>query len=137
MSLWHVAELELRRIPPAKARVQDFFLLPDARSPTVVVLRLNDDPSLRQMHAVLRGLASSLGLRVERRPFLAHLTLARVLGMASPDLGTRIQMAIPPRVMERAGEGNLDRVCLYRSDATPAGQHYGVLGSVQLRDGAA
>jgi 2'-5' RNA ligase len=112
--------------PAAALALAEALWLPPRR-PRVLAVRLADDGA--RLAAVQSELSSSLqagGWYVpETRPFLAHVTVARVprdvRRMRAPEL------APPP---ELAFAGN--RVTLYRSRPGSAGARYEALGSVVL-----
>jgi 2'-5' RNA ligase len=62
----------------------------------------------------------------ERRPFVAHVTLAR---MARP---ADLRLVVERHRRTLFGQGVLDRVALYASSPTPRGQRYDAVHTVPL-----
>jgi 2'-5' RNA ligase len=96
------------------------------RRPRVAAVELSDGTG--QVAALQAALASTLArggwYEPETRPFLAHVTVARVgrSGLARPP-----ELAPPPAVPFTA-----ERVALYRSHTGPAGARYESLATVGL-----
>jgi 2'-5' RNA ligase len=110
--------------PAAPLRVVEAIWLPPRR-PRVLAVRLEDVAGA--LTAVQGELAAALaegGWYVpEKRPFLAHVTVARV----GRDGRVRRGLEAPP---ELSFEGS--RVTLFRSRLSPAGARYEPLGTVSL-----
>lgn len=68
--------LSARSDAPA-VRVTQVDAFPDRRRARVLVLPLEDDGTLAAVHAEIEEHAEALGFERERRPYRAHLTLAR------------------------------------------------------------
>ncbi len=98
------------------------------RSPRVLAVELADGQG--RLGAVQRELSGRLAAggwyRPERRPFLAHVTVARVRRGARVDP----RLAAAPESLAFRGE----RVTLYRSALTREGARYERLGTVVLGD---
>ena len=113
--------------PIAEPRLGEAVWLP-ARRPRVLAVRLEDDGALARIQAALSAsLAAGGWYAPEPRPFLAHVTVARVAKDA------RIKapaLEPPPAVHVRCS-----RVTLYRSRLGSAGARYEPLSSVELGSG--
>jgi 2'-5' RNA ligase len=114
--------------PRAELRVSEAIWLPPRR-PRVLAVSLEDAGGrLAAVQAVLaRTLEAGGWYEAEKRPFLAHVTVARVPGGARPPRGRDLVLAPPPLL---TFSGN--RVVLYRSVLGPDGARYAPLGSVAL-----
>jgi RNA 2',3'-cyclic 3'-phosphodiesterase len=109
----------------AELTLGDAVWLP-ARRPRVLAAELEDpDGALAAAQSALSQTLQAGGWYVpESRPFLAHVTVARVAKGARP----RVQeLPAPPPVV-----GQASRVTLYRSRLSPSGARYEPLGTVEL-----
>jgi len=129
-----------RRLGDALSGVPGFSLslaalgvFPSAQAPRVVWIGLSGDLAcLQEARRRVEGAISPLGYPTERRPFLPHLTLARVADFTSPterrEIGAAVQAAAPlPHVQFKVGE-----VCLIRSELGPGGARYSRLAAIRL-----
>lgn len=112
-------------LAPAALRLGDALWLP-RRAPRVLAVGLEDDQErLGDVQARLSSwLAAGGWYAPEARPFLPHVTVARVRRGAR--LSSRELVA--PEPVAFAGR----RVCLYRAQLGRAQAHYEVLGGVEL-----
>jgi len=132
LEFWEKAVPAMEHLRPSFQRTAGVICLPEGPSPRVVCLRLEGDPGLRRLHGLLADAATRSGIRVDRRPFLAHATIARVRQPSPPNLGGVVgrlhdELAFAPRDPEPC-----DRVILYRSDLGPGGPRYTELSSTHL-----
>ncbi|HTX29957.1 MAG TPA: RNA 2',3'-cyclic phosphodiesterase [Solirubrobacteraceae bacterium] len=100
------------------------------RRPRVLAVELEDaHAGLARVQAALSGALSAGGwYEPENRPYLAHVTVARVKGDGRD---ARLpEPPAPPRLNFQAS-----RVVLYRSRLSRAGAHYEPLGIVELAGG--
>lgn len=72
------------RFDPFAARTAGWQYWPDRRSPRVLVVRLESRGVLERLGADVELAACTTGFVPERRPFRAHLTLARIAGLSQP-----------------------------------------------------
>ena len=86
---------------------------------------------LRTLHAEVETRMEPLGLRPERRPYHAHLTIGRVK-RATPAVGARIRDALRAVTLPPI-RWLVDRVVLYESRLSSAGGSYYVLSHTTLR----
>lgn len=112
-------------LPAAPLRLGDGLWLP-RRGPKVLAVGLADPAGvLSAVQAQLSdALASGGWYRPERRPYLPHVTVARVRHGAR----VRAEPLAAPAALEFTGS----RVTLYRSHLSPSGARYEPLGSVEL-----
>lgn len=96
------------------------------RRPRVLAVELDDvDGGLAQVQSALSGaLAAGGWYKPENRPYLAHVTAARVKGVIRGGPG---ELHAPPRL-----DFHALRVVLYRSRLSPSGARYEPLTSVEL-----
>jgi RNA 2',3'-cyclic 3'-phosphodiesterase len=115
----------VRETPAAPLRLGDGLWLP-RRGPRVLAVELVDlSGVLGAAQARLSdALAAGGWYRPEPRPYLAHVTVARVRH------GSRVRASelSPPEPLEFTGS----RVTLFRSRLSPSGARYEPLGSVEL-----
>jgi 2'-5' RNA ligase len=121
-------------VPPALLSVRGAAWLPPRR-PRVLAARLDDvEGTLTGAQAALSAaLAAGGWYEPEQRPYLAHVTVARVLsspaggGRGAAATRTRENVPPPPELAFRA-----DRVVLYRSRLLRSGARYEALAHVEL-----
>ncbi len=116
-------------LQPASLSLDEGLWLPPRR-PRVLAVRLADeDDRLAAAQAALSsGLSAGGWYTPEARPFLAHVTVARVA--RDVRRAPAIELAPPPGVSFSG-----DRVTLYRSRPSSTGARYEALGSVVLGSG--
>jgi RNA 2',3'-cyclic 3'-phosphodiesterase len=114
--------------PGAQLRVAGSIWLP-RRRPRVLAVELEDrDGALARIQSRLSAALESGGwYRPEKRPFLAHVTVARVRG------GARVRAGELGALPGLAFVGTT--VTLFRSRLSPAGARYEALASVELVGG--
>lgn len=107
--------------PPFQARCGALRLLPSTRRPRVLAAELDSDGALEALAAAARAVASAVGIEPDPRPFLPHLTLARLRpGPASLE-------AVPP-----PGPLAFGHVGLYESRLAASGARYRALWRAPL-----
>src|SRR5207245_7411930 len=82
---------------------------------------------IARIAAELEGSLESLGFTRERRPWKAHVTLARVKGHRDLD---RVRRILETRRDEVFGSHRIDRIHLKKSVLTPGGAQYSVAAIV-------
>jgi len=108
------------------ARVAGWQYLPNRKAPRVLVLRIESRGRLEGFAAKLERAAQDSGLAPEKRPFLAHLTLARISfldELPGP-------FVVPPDPIEL----RIDHVALVRSNLAREGERYATLARAPLAD---
>lgn len=131
LALWEEVAQVLAPMRPSRQRAAGLLCLPAGPSPRVVCLALEGDQGLATIHRRLADTALRSGLRVDRRPFLAHATIARVRQPAPAGLEGTVRRIGAGGFADRELE-DYDRVVLYRSDLGPGGPRYTELASVAL-----
>lgn len=112
---------------PIDSALGDLDAFPSPRRARVIVAGFADPVGrLGDLAAKIDEAAEALDVESERRPFRAHVTLARLK---------------PPGNVQRCLEGvepeptavRFDRLCLYESELTPGGARYTVLHEARFR----
>ena len=103
------------------------------RKPRAIVVPIKDDGESTRLAGAIDVALVPLGFAPERRPYVAHLTIARVRN--HKEWG---QMATELREYEAAdfGRNRIDSVTLYRSQQLEGGVRYSVLQRFPLQTGA-
>ncbi|MCU0638581.1 MAG: RNA 2',3'-cyclic phosphodiesterase [Candidatus Krumholzibacteria bacterium] len=85
-----------RRVEPFRIRFGRFGALPDPARPRVLYYEAEEGaPELSRLSELVSRAVEPLGFPVEKRPFLAHLTLARVKIPPGPRDRERLRL-VPP-----------------------------------------
>ena len=106
------------------ACVAGWQYLPNRKAPRVLVLRIESRGLLEALAAELESAARDAGLAPERRPFLAHLTLARISFLEElPG-----PFVAPPEPVEL----RIDHVALVQSNLAGEGERYATLAREPL-----
>jgi 2'-5' RNA ligase len=94
-------------------------LLPSPRRTRVVAMGVDDPDALfaTLFEHVISGLERAGAIEREKRPFLPHLTIARL----------REPVALQPKSEGENGPFSIESVCLYKSELRPEGARYVVL----------
>jgi 2'-5' RNA ligase len=114
--------------PPVDSAFGSALWLP-LRRPRVLAVSLEDDSGAlaRLQASVAAALTAGGWYAPESRPFLAHVTVARVAGRVSGGHGRPPALPAVPAVSVRCS-----RVTLYRSRLSPSGARYEPLSVVEL-----
>jgi 2'-5' RNA ligase len=121
-------EASVREVTSARAafdlEVGDLAIFPSQRRPRAVAALVEGGDALQSLADGIEAAVVDRGLRVERHPFRAHITLGRVRRGTTrvPSLEPS-----PARVGMRA-----DAVTLYRSRLEPSGAIYSELARLEL-----
>ena len=113
--------LSARRAP--QLRLDRALWLP-RRRPRVLAVQLSGDDELAQIQSQLSLALSDVGYVPEKRPYLPHVTVARVRAGARP---RPVELPAPPAVRFEA-----PRVTLYRSLLGAGGARYEPLSVIEL-----
>jgi len=119
-------------IPPFTVRVRGTGAFPDFSRMSVVWVGLQGAEPLARIADALETGLEPLGFSVERRPWKAHVTIARVKGRQDLD---RVRRLIESHASDEFGARAVDSVHLKKSVLTPHGPVYSVVESVRLHDG--
>lgn len=126
-----VMDKVVRGRPPFGCEVAGlgFFGRPDA--PRVLWAGIDGNiPALKDMQAGLASALAELGLKMENRPYLPHLTIGRV--RSKKGAGELIN-AWKTRKDDRLGGFEIARVLLIKSELSPQGPNYAILHESALR----
>jgi 2'-5' RNA ligase len=109
------------RVDPFHLAFSDFGAFPSLRRPRVIFfgIEVGWEP-LQSLASSIEGAVEGLGFDRERRPFRAHLTLARIKRPLRPALIERLGSipSLPPEAMQVVDHYVLMRSHLSRSGAT-------------------
>ena len=116
------ARMVVEELPPGmggEAAIEGFLMLPSAARARVVTLELADERGVLRalFEAVMAGLEAGGVMQREKRPFRAHLTIARL----------RIPGAVRPRYESERARFAVESVCLFRSELRREGAVYTVV----------
>jgi 2'-5' RNA ligase len=117
-----------RGVSACSARLTGLGTFPDLRRPRVVWTGLAPDTPLKIIAARLQTALRALGLSCDRKPFAAHVTLARVKTPDCPGLKSLLR----DEASASFGDQRIDTVCHYRSDLSAAGPVYSILSEHRL-----
>jgi 2'-5' RNA ligase len=108
-----------------EARISRFLMLPSSRRARVVALELDDASGVLAglYERVTNGLESASVMQREKRPFRAHLTVARL----------RVPGQVVPKSECDEAPFPVESVCLFRSELKRDGAVYTVLKRKTLR----
>lgn len=109
-------------------RIHSLGTFPGPAQPRVLWAGLRPIEPLVRLASELESRVAAIGFPPEDRPFLPHLTLARLTGPPPVPLRTLIETCNDADF----GDVPLDRVVLYRSALGPSGPTYVPLGSCRL-----
>ncbi|SPF77957.1 RNA 2',3'-cyclic phosphodiesterase [Pseudoprimorskyibacter insulae] len=119
--------ISLPPVPLQSAGVVPF----SAKHQTAIALTIKDTPELSALHKAVARAVRHSGIRLERRKFRPHVTIARMASsqMASSAAQTLLAGTPPqPIAPERT-----DSFALYESELTPQGARYTPLADYSLR----
>lgn len=120
-------------VPPFRLEVKGLGVFPNLRRVQVAWVGLSGEVAqLGVLQQRLESNLARLGFAPESRPFVSHLTLARVRDQASLDERQRFGQLIAGTSFE-AGVINVDAISLVRSQLTRAGAIYTRISSVSLK----
>jgi len=88
--------------------------------------------ALRDLQAAVLQAVRGLGLRVDRRPFSPHVTLARIGRMTAPTARRSISRGFQAMELDRLGLFTVSHISLMESDLTPAGAIHHEVFSVEF-----
>ena len=111
---------------PLNLEAKGLGVFPDTRQPRVLWLGIGGEVErlIAMQKAIDQGL-EPCGFPKERRPFQAHLTLARI---KSPQGLSGIEDVLTEKKSESAGKFTATSLTLFKSELTPKGAIYTTLG---------
>ncbi len=119
---------------PFRVAYGTFGGFPNLSNPRVVFFEAKEGArELAKIAKSLESLVEPLGIDRERRPFKAHLTLARIKEPLPRGMTERLGSVppLPPTAFQ-----NVDRFMLMRSHLAPSGATYEEVGSFDLGGGS-
>ncbi len=119
-------------VRPLNLEAKGIGVFPDNKRPRVLWLGIGGEVErlIVLQKAIDRGL-ESCGFPMEQRPFRAHLTLARI---KSPQGLGGLVGVLTEKGSESAGKFTATGLTLFKSDLTPKGAIYTILGHFPLRN---
>jgi 2'-5' RNA ligase len=126
-------ETAARSHAPCELSLAGMRVFPHAERPNVVWAGLRRADTLASLAAELEAGLEPNGFPRENRPFVPHLTLARV--KARPPESLRDLLARHAKTA--FGQATIDHVEFIRSEPGPDGSRYTVLATAQLGSGSA
>jgi 2'-5' RNA ligase len=126
-SISEIAKVHAASTPPLNLHVQGLGVFPGPRRPRVLWIGMGGDTErlIVLQKTIDQGL-EACGFRKEERPFRAHLTLARI---KSPQGLAGIERMLAESGAKGAGTFEARSLTLFKSDLTPKGAIYTVLGN--------
>lgn len=116
--------------PPFEVPIEDVGAFPNWNKLNVIWAGLKDpDGLLQQVARTLEDATSEMGWAREKRPFHAHVTLARRRGKKGKSDAKRILDATRGK---RFGDLSVDKIVVFQSTLTPEGPVYEAAGRIEL-----
>jgi len=124
-------ESSAHAIPPMELTVQGMGLFPNAKRPRVLWAGLGGaTEALKQFAVKVDAALEPLGIKCEKRPFKAHLTLGRI----RKPIDARWLLDLVSRAGRYAPQQfTADQVIFYKSDLRPTGAVYSALAHIALK----
>lgn len=116
-------------IPPFHLRLSGCGVFPASGPPRVIWIGVVEGAMpLTQLHEELNGRVAPFGYEPERRPFSAHLTLARVKTARSiASFRAAVRAFTTPEIRCEVAQ-----VTVFRSHLSPRGSRYEIVGAIPL-----
>ena len=123
-----------QEISPFQLKVKNLGVFPNLRRVQVVWVGINGEvDKLSQLQQRIELNLVPLGFASESRPFVPHLTLARLRDRASPDERQKFGQLIADTKLEAVYTIKVDSINLMRSQLTREGAIYSQISSVRLK----
>jgi len=123
-----------QEISPFQLKVKNLGVFPNLRRVQVVWVGINGEvDKLSQLQQRIELNLVPLGFASESRPFVPHLTLARLRERASPDERQKFGQLITDTKLEAVYTIKVDSINLMRSQLTREGAIYSQISSVELK----
>ena len=122
-----------KEISPFNLEIAGLGAFPDLGQPRVLWVAINGEVAkLTRLQQEIDFLLSSRGFPKESRPFVPHLTLARLSDSMLPEEKRKIGTFIKSVKLEAGFQFNAEAVSLIRSKLTPTGAIYSCLFTAKL-----
>ena len=145
LTIWFLGEVSDERTPPILEslsvdfaepafvlRLAGLGMFPPSGSPRVVWMGVAKGmEALGRLHEAVGERLAPWGFKPERRPYSAHLTLARIKEPLAPAARTKLRECMR-QVPAEAGSCRVERLTVYRSRTSPSGARYEPLLRVPL-----
>jgi 2'-5' RNA ligase len=115
-------------LEPCELTIAGLGVFPHAQRPSVVWAGLEGAQTLTALAVDLEAGLELMGFPRESRPFVPHLTLARVKAKPPESLGALLSR----HAKTQFGAATIEQVELIRSELGPEGSRYTVLGTATL-----
>lgn len=126
-------EVATKATAPFELEVSGLGVFPHLRQVRVLWVGIGGDVDrLKELQRGIDTELAALGFAREDRPFVPHLTLARVRQGASPSERRSLGELVRTAVFDDRYEAKVETVSLMRSELTPAGAIYSRLVEVRL-----
>lgn len=116
-------------VRPFEVRLEGTGAFPNLARMSVIWVGVEGAEPLARIAEALETSLESLGFPQERRPWKAHLTLARVKGDRELDRARRI---LEDHAYDVFGTSLVDAIVLKKSVLTPEGARYSIVDAVRL-----
>ena len=127
-------EKAAQEIPPFQLKAKDLGVFPNLRRVQVAWVGINGEvDTLSQLQQRIELNLAPLGFAPESRPFVPHLTLARLRNQASPDERQKFGQLIAGTKLEAVYTIEVTSINLMRSQLTREGAIYSQISSVGLK----
>ena len=119
-----------RRLAPIDFSVQNLGFFPDADQPRVLYAGIDDaTTALQSLYRDISDVLSQTGFQAEERPYVPHVTVARL----SPDAGAALQPMCDEQGDIRFGASTAKEVLCYASDLSARRADYRLLWTLPLQ----
>ena len=123
-----------QEVCPFQLNVKDLGVFPNLRRVQVVWVGLDGElDKLNQLQQCIDLNLVPLGYASETRPFVAHLTLARVREYVPPEERQKLGQLVASTKIETIYSFNVDAINIMRSQLTREGAIYSRIASVSLK----
>ena len=126
-------EAAAQGIPPFQLKVKDLGVFPNLKRVQVAWVGITGEVNkLSQLQQRVESNLAGIGFAPESRPFVSHLTIARLRNQASPDERHRFGQLIASTKFEATYAITADAISLMRSRLTRDRAIYSQISSIKL-----
>lgn len=119
---------------PFEAKLLDFGVFPNAHSPKIIWVGLDDNfRILPNMAGIIEGKMQKWGFKREHRPFTPHLTLARIRSRVDARLLKEKMDSLKGYFDDKKTSFPISHISLIKSTLTLSGPLYDLLFKTELR----